>query len=111
MILPPDTTIAREKLTGYLFVPQEHGDKSGYLAQAGYTLQNADQLLHDLRVQILPQEAVALEFNRFGQFYEVSGTLAGPNGVSLGVRTIWRTEHLSGSTKFVAPMPDRRKTR
>jgi len=111
MRLPADTTIARDKLTGYLLVPQDHGDKSGYLAQAGCTQENADQLLRDLRVQILTQEAVPLEFNKFGQFYEISGTLTGPNGVTLGVRTIWMTEHLSCVTKFVTLMPDKRRTR
>ncbi|MBI3923529.1 MAG: hypothetical protein HY318_19075 [Armatimonadetes bacterium] len=111
MRLPADTIIAREKLTGYLLVSQERGDKSGYLALAGYTLENAEPLLGDLREQILPLEAVPLEFNKFGQFYEISGMLTGPNGVTLGVRTIWMTEHLSCITKFVTLMPDKRRTR
>ena len=63
-------------------------DKSAFLARAGYTLENADQLLRDLRTQILPLEAVALESNKFGRYYEIRGTPTGPNGLMLAVRTI-----------------------
>jgi hypothetical protein len=64
----------------------------------------------DLRTQILPLDAVVLETNKFGRYYEIRGTLTGPNGVKLAVRTIWMTEHLSGATKFVTLIPDKRRT-
>ena len=70
MKLPADTIIAKDKLTRYLLLPQARGDKSGFLAQAGYTVVNADQLQQDLRSQIFPLDVVALESNRFGQQYE-----------------------------------------
>ena len=108
MRLPADTTIAEGKLTRYLLLPQARGDKSTFLARAGYTRGNADQLLRDLRTQILPLEAVALASNKFGRYYEIRGTLTGPNGVTLAVCTIWMTEHLSGVTKFVTRIPDKR---
>ena len=110
MRLPADTTIAADKLTHYLLLPQARGDKSGFLAKAGYTLENAAQLLRDLRTQILPLDAMALESNKFGNFYEIRDTLVGPNGVTLAVRTIWITEHLSGVTRFVTLIPDKRGT-
>ncbi len=110
MKLPADATIAKDKLTRYLLLSQARGDKSVFLARAGYTLENADQLLRDLRAQILPLDAVALESNKFGQYYESRGTLTGSNGVTLAVRTIWMTEHLSGVTKFVTLIPDTRRT-
>lgn len=110
MNLPPDAVIAKDKLTRYLLLPHAHGDKSAFLRAAGYTLEGADQLLRDLRTQILPLEAERLEFNKFGQYYQVRGTLTGPNGVALPVRTIWMTEHLSGATKFVTLIPDKRRT-
>jgi len=110
MRLPADTAIDADKLTRYLLLPQARGDKSAFLEQAGYTLENADQLLRDLRAQILPLDAVSLESNKFGQYYENHGMLTGPNGVTLAVRTIWMTEHLSGVTKFVTLIPDKRRT-
>jgi hypothetical protein len=107
MRLPPDTTIAEDKLTRYLLMPQARGDKSAFLAQAGYGREN---MRRDLCTQILPLEAQRLESNTFGQYYEVRGTLTGPNDVILPVRTIWMTEHLSGVTKFVTLIPDKRRT-
>ena len=65
--------------------------------------------MHDLRTQILPLDAVPLDSRKFGQFYEIRGTLTGPNGAIRAIRTIWITEHLSGLTKFVTLIPDRRR--
>lgn len=111
MKLPANTIIAREKVTGYLLVPQARGDKSGFLELAGYTLEHADQLRRDLRSQLLPLEATPAKSNKFGQYYEIAGDLTGPNGVTLAVRAIWMTEHLSGDTRFVTLLPDKRRTR
>lgn len=74
MKLPPNTAIPIEKATRYLLVPPARGDKSAFLERAGYMLENADQLLRDLRVQLLPLEAIPLQSNKFGQYYEKSGT-------------------------------------
>jgi hypothetical protein len=46
--LPADTVIALEKLAKYLLVRQARGDKSAFLAEAGYTTANPEELLHDL---------------------------------------------------------------
>jgi uncharacterized protein DUF6883 len=107
MRLPADATIAREKLTGYLLVHQTRGDKSAFLAQAGYNLENADQLLHDLRTQLLSLDAVPLHSTDFGRFYEIRGVLTGPNGVAVSVRSIWMEERLSAITKFITLVPER----
>ena len=65
MKLPTDTVVATDKLTHCLLLPQARGDKSAFLAKAGYTLENANQLLLDLRVQILSLDAVEPESNKF----------------------------------------------
>jgi hypothetical protein len=96
MRLPTDATIAEGKQARYLLLTQARGDKSTFLARAGYTWGNADQLLRDLRTQILPLEAVALESNKFGRYYEIRGTLTCPNGVPLAVCTIWNNRALVG---------------
>ena len=110
MKLPPDCVISEEKITRYLLVPLARGDKSAFLALADYTQENAAQLLHDIRTQILPLDAAAGEENKFGRYFEVRGLLRGPNGVALRVRTIWMKQHLSGSTKFVTLIPEKRRT-
>jgi hypothetical protein len=110
MKLPADTIIAPEKVTLYLLVPQARGDRCRFLERAGYSLENASQLLHDLRTQLLPQEARPTKSNRFGQYYETRGSLTGPNGITLNVRPIWMSEHLSGITKFVTLLPEKRSS-
>ena len=87
MKLPATTIIPREKVTAYLLVPQARGDKSGYLDLAGYGPDDAEKLLTDLRRQ-LPMDAVPTKSNKFGQYYEIRGSLTGPNGVTLTVRTV-----------------------
>lgn len=107
MKLPAETVISEDKLVRYLLVPQIRGDKSSFLRQAGYELGNAPHLLRDLREQVLPLDAISLERNQFGQYYEIKGALKGPNGSILSVRTIWMTEYLSGMTKFITLIPDK----
>jgi hypothetical protein len=41
----------------YLLRHRDEDDKSGFLALAGYTLDNADRLMHDIRTQLLPLDA------------------------------------------------------
>ncbi|MBI4659020.1 MAG: hypothetical protein HY735_09265 [Verrucomicrobia bacterium] len=83
MKLPANTIIAHEKVALYLLVPQVRGDKSRFLERAGYSLENADQLLRDVRTQLLPLEATPGKSNNFGRYYETRGSLTGPNGVTL----------------------------
>ena len=106
MRLPADAIIAPEKMTRYLLVRQARGDKSAFLARAGYTAETAAQLLHDLRTQLLPLDATQLHSTAFGVFYEIRGALTGPNGMALSVRSIWMKEYLSGVTKFITLIPE-----
>ena len=107
MKLPADAIIAADKVTRYLLVRQTRGDKSAFLARGGYTLENADQLLHDLRTQSLPLDAMPLHSTEFGQFYDIRGPLMGPNGATLQIRSIWMKENLSGVTKFITLIPEK----
>lgn len=107
MKLPADAVLAAAKATRYLLVRQTRGEKSAFLASGGYTLENADQLLSDLRTQILPLDATSLHSTAFGQFYEIRGPLIGPNGVTLQIRSIWLKEKLSGVTKLITLIPEK----
>ena len=109
MKLPPDAVIAPEKLVNYLLVKQARGDKSVFLASAGYSAANSQQLSHDLRGQVLSQDAIPLQRTKFGQFYEIRALLTGPNETTLRIRSIWMKEHLSGVTKFITLVPDKKK--
>ena len=108
MKLPEDTLIAREKLSHYLLVQKKRNDKSQWLAQAGYTLENWQVLETDERNLILSTDATLIERTEYGQMYEINGALAGPNGKILAVRTIWMTENATGNTKFITMYPNKR---
>ncbi len=105
MKLPANAIIASEKLTGYHLRTLPENDKSVFLAQAGYTLDNAGRLEIDLRNQILTQEAAFMETTEYGDKYSIRGGLTGPNGRTLKVITIWLTEDATGLTKFITLYP------
>ncbi len=109
MKLSQDAEIAPEKLTRYLLVKRPSGDKSEFLKLAGYTLDNWQQLEQDIRQQLLPEEAVAVKKTGYGEYFAITASLTGPNGVALRVKTVWMTESKSGITKFITLYPDRRR--
>lgn len=65
----PNTAIVKAKLTDYLLVPLAKDDKSQFLAQASYTVENWQQLERDLREQILLLEAIPTVQTQYGQKY------------------------------------------
>ena len=105
MKLPANAVIAREKVTDYLLVRQNRNDKSAFLEISGYLPANPDALISDLVGLREQNEAMPVDENQFGRYYEVVGVLRGPLGIGLLVRTIWMTEHLSGVTKFITLIP------
>lgn len=107
MRLPQNSRIAREKATEYLLRWRPEDDKSAFLAGAGYTLENADKLIEDIRGQLLPLEARLIESTEYGLKYRLAGSLTGPNGRKLRVVTIWMTEEASDQTKFITLYPDK----
>jgi hypothetical protein len=110
MKLPADSEIPLEKLTHYLLVLQARADKSKFLARAGYSIEDAERLIADMRLQILPLDAAPAGTTKFGDFFEIRAALRGPNGISLRVKTIWIREHLRGDVRFVTLLPDKSKT-
>ncbi|MEK6804790.1 MAG: DUF6883 domain-containing protein [Nitrospirota bacterium] len=105
MKLAPDAMIARAKVAGYLLEWRPENDKSQFLGSAGYTVAQADQLVDDIRAQLLPVEALFEETNDYGTKYRISGTLIGPNGRRLQVESIWMVEAANGLTKFITLYP------
>ena len=108
MKLPKNTLIAREKLTNYLLVLKKRNDKSEWLAKAGYNLENWQVLENDLRTQILSKNAILTESTEYGQMYEISGKLVGPNGKRLSVISVWMTDNETRNTKFITMYPDKK---
>jgi hypothetical protein len=105
MIIPTDANIPIEKVRDYLLMPRIKGDKSGYLALAGYKREDFWELLRDIREQLLPGEAIFQRRDKFGGYYSMDGYLTGPNGRRLGVETIWMVE-MDGKIRFLTLFPD-----
>jgi hypothetical protein len=105
--IPIDAAIPAEKLTHYLLVPKLKDDKSKFLAQAGFTQDNPDDLLTTIRQLIQENEAVLDNTNEYGTFYRVDGLLQGVNGQRLAVITIWLQSRLDGSFRFITLKPKR----
>jgi hypothetical protein len=105
MKLPPDSLIDPRKITHYLLVPRADADKSGWLERGGYTPANPQQLMEDIRSQILPLEATPSRSSAFGETFVIAGELHGPSGVPLPVRTVWLKDVLSGQFRFVTLIP------
>jgi hypothetical protein len=107
--IPPDAVIALEKLTAYLLVAREWDDKSKFLAQAGFSRENPHLLLAAIRGLAATAEAVEDGVNEYGAFLRAEGALAGPNGRSLAVVTIWLRSHSDDRVRFVTLKPRKEK--
>ena len=107
MKLPDDALIAHEKLMQYLLALRKRNDKSQWLAEAGYFIENWQVLENDIGNHILSPDATPIEKTEYGQMYEIRRNLIGPNGKSLPVCTILMTETATGNTKFITMYPDK----
>ena len=103
IIIPP------EKLTSYLLKWRAKSDKSKFLAQAGFTLDNPEALQTAIQKLIAEHDAIYEFTNEFGDYYHVEGDLIGENGISLGVITIWIVKQPEENIfRFVTLKPSRR---
>jgi hypothetical protein len=107
MKIPSNVFIAPEKLTRYLLLPRNEDDKSRFLAQAGFTLENPDELEAALRKLIMAEQAIVDRVDEYGTFYQVSGLLQGPDNRSLDVITIWLHDARYRQYRFITLKPRR----
>ncbi|VEP11819.1 conserved hypothetical protein [Hyella patelloides LEGE 07179] len=105
MQVPIDAIISESKLTKYLLVFKPRNDKSQFLAQAGYTIENW-QILKEAILQINREtEAIEDRTNEYGIFYNVYGELQGVNGINLSVVTIWLRRKSDNKFQFITLKP------
>ena len=107
MKLPQNATIAREKMIHYLLKWQPDNDKSKFLKLAGYSADNWQRLVGDIRKQVLSTDAEPLRKTAYGDLFRIRGVLKGPNGATLRIVTIWMQENVSEKTKFITLFPDK----
>jgi hypothetical protein len=107
--IPRDALIPLEKLTSYLLVSREWDDKSKFLAQAGFNLQNPHLLLAAIRELAAAVEAVEDGANEYGEFLRAEGELLGPKGQTLAAVTIWLRSKRDDRIRFVTLKPRKEK--
>ena len=105
MKIPANAIISQSKLTQYLLVLKPRNDKSQFLAQAGFNLDNWQSLETAIRELIISNEAYEDRTNEYGTFYNVSGKLKGLNSPNLSVFTIWLLRQHDGQFHFVTLKP------
>ncbi|MGD1939974.1 MAG: DUF6883 domain-containing protein [Leptolyngbyaceae cyanobacterium] len=105
MKIPEDAVIPDEKITRYLLVPKARNDKSKFLAQAGFTPDNPDDLRAAIRLLLKTSSATADGRSEYGEFYRVVGQLIGVNEMALAVVTIWLQRQVDGKFQFVTLKP------
>ena len=71
----------------------------------GYTQENWEKLRDDLLAIARTGVAVPSEPSMYGQMYEVSGKLAGPNGQAGYFKTIWLVESEKSVPRFLTAYP------
>jgi len=103
--LPSDSIIPEDKITRYLLVPRIKDDKSKFLAQAGFTQENPEELLLAIRQLAATNEAIEENTNEYGTFYIVEGNLQGINNRDLAVITIWLQSKHDGNFRFITLKP------
>ena len=91
-ILPKadEAVISKNKFTEYALNPLKDKNKAAAFQSAlGYTAENADELIENIRNNISKFDAVKKPDNGYGVRYEVLMTLTGANGKRANVKTAW----------------------
>lgn len=109
MKIPADALIPKAKLTDYLLKKREEDDKSKFLAQGGFTVENTNDLEIAIRQLVKTNDAVKDRTDQYGDYYRVEGDLIGTNGRNLGVVTIWIIQaSFDSKFRFVTLKPKRK---
>ena len=99
--------IQDQKITHYLLIFQEKDDKSQFLANFGYTLQNWEQLKTDILQFVPGSERLSTVDTAWGLRFKVRSQWQGANGRSLAVVTIWQEDRDADVLRFVTLYPDK----
>ena len=69
MKLQGNIVIPDAQLTQYLLVPRQEDDKSKFLAQAGFTQDNPEQLKQAILTLIQTNDAISDRQDKYGTYY------------------------------------------
>lgn len=107
MKIPENAIIPAAKLTRYLLVLRPRNDKSKFLAQAGFTAENPQDLMAALRQLTRSNDALEDRTDEYGTYYQVKGILQGANGIYLNVVTVWLQRTIDQQFQFITLIPNK----
>lgn len=87
-------------------MPRPEDDKSKFLAQAGFTQENPNQLKQAILSLVQAYDAVSDRQDKYGTYYRVEGPILGPQGALLVV-TVWIERAKDNIIQFVTLKPKR----
>ena len=105
MKVPQNAIIPQANLTQYLLIFKPRNDKSKFLAQAGFTLENWPALEVAIQDLIMTAEAFKDEEDEYGTFYRVEGEIIGTNNRKLSIITIWLQRKIDNQFQFITLKP------
>ena len=102
--------IPTEKFTEYALNPEKAPDKAKAFERAlGYTAENADELIKQIRGKVQKYKAEERGDNGYGMTYQIIMDIEGPNGKSAKVLTAWIDDRKKGETRLTTVHIDKRK--
>ena len=72
----------------------------------GYTEENWEQLVNDIKQYHLPLNAESIEKTKYGQKYEIKGVIKGPNGKEMMIKSIWIVLEREDIPRFITIYPE-----
>ena len=100
-IRPEQLDIPAEKITEYLLVRKEKNDKSKFLLALGYSLNNWQNLINDIKGIATNNDMVLERESEFGNLYSINGELK-----SKLINTIWLKQVEKNIYRFITLYPD-----
>lgn len=96
-----DAVVPKAKFTQYALNPDKDPDKANTFEKAlGYTMDNADDLIEQIKEKLPDYEAVEKGDRGWGMTYEVIMDIIGPNGKTAKVLTAWIDDKNNGEMRL-----------
>ncbi|MGI5884705.1 MAG: minor capsid protein [Candidatus Spyradocola sp.] len=107
-----EAVIPLPKFTRYALDAENEPDKARAFERAlGYTAENAQALIDNIRRHLPEFEAVEKPDNGFGQRYQVILQLTGPNGKTANLLTAWVNDRKTGEMRLTSAYITKKKVR
>ena len=105
------TVISPDKLLNYVLNlhHNEGSSKALFLKEIGYDRSNWEILENDLREQHLTLEAIPGKSSPFGEKFEITAPIIGPNGEERMIKTIWMIKYNETVARFITLIPEKKQ--